>query len=160
FVNNQPTHLVLEWYQIQHFPGSRPITFEVQMDLNTGGNPANILFNYQNIDTGDYTANAQHAVVGIKDGGSQSLGTNVLQVSNHQATQYVVSNQALLFTIVASTTNLTGSVYNDANHNGARDGSEAGLQGWTVYADQNNNGVLDPGEPSAVTDTGGNYVLT
>jgi formylglycine-generating enzyme required for sulfatase activity len=35
--------------------------------------------------------------------------------------------------------------------------AEPTLSGWTIYLDDNNNGVLDPGEPSTVTDANGNY---
>jgi hypothetical protein len=55
---------------------------------------------------------------------------------------------------------VSGSVINDANNNGVRDGGEAGLQGWTVYADLNNDGALSAGEPSATTNGGGGYTLT
>lgn len=46
---------------------------------------------------------------------------------------------------------ISGTVYFDANHNGARDTGESALPGITVYLDTNNNGVLDPTEPSAVS---------
>ena len=32
-----------------------------------------------------------------------------------------------------------------------------GIMGWTVYLDDNGNGVLDPGEPSTLTDVDGHY---
>ncbi len=38
---------------------------------------------------------------------------------------------------------LEGVVFDDANGNGARDASEAGLPGWTVYLDANGNGAFD-----------------
>ena len=54
---------------------------------------------------------------------------------------------------------VSGTVYLDANNNGARDAAEGGLAGWTVYLDADNNGALDAGETSAVSDAGGNYNL-
>jgi len=54
---------------------------------------------------------------------------------------------------------IAGSVFNDANYNGARDSGEAGLPGVTVYLDANNNGVLDPGEIRTTTDASGNYIF-
>ena len=54
---------------------------------------------------------------------------------------------------------ISGSVFNDANHNGLQDPGESGLAGVTVYLDANNNGVLDPGEPSAVTGQNGTYTF-
>lgn len=54
---------------------------------------------------------------------------------------------------------VSGSVFNDANHNGVRDAGEGGLAGVTVYDDANNNGLLDPGEIRATTDSAGTYRL-
>src|SRR5207245_2305475 len=39
-----------------------------------------------------------------------------------------------------STQTVQGTVYEDRNHNGAKDSGEPGLSGWTVYVDSNNNG--------------------
>ena len=54
---------------------------------------------------------------------------------------------------------VTGKVWNDLDGNGGRSTTDTPLSGWTVYADLNNNGVLDPGEPSAVSNSSGNYSL-
>jgi hypothetical protein len=68
---------------------------------------------------------------------------------------------------VARTTQDTGMifgrVFNDLNGNGNLDTSgsnpETGLPGATVYLDTNNNSALDPGEPTAVTDANGYWML-
>ena len=52
-----------------------------------------------------------------------------------------------------------GTVYNDADANGAFDGADTTLGGWTVYLDANNNGKLDPGESNTTTGAGGFYLL-
>ena len=54
---------------------------------------------------------------------------------------------------------VTGTVFNDADDDGAFDRGEAGLSGWTVFADADNDGVLDAGEPTALTDSNGDYDL-
>ena len=57
---------------------------------------------------------------------------------------------------------INGTKYNDVNANGTRDPIvpvEPGLPRWTIYADLNNDNVLDPEEPSDVTDDAGNYRL-
>jgi hypothetical protein len=54
---------------------------------------------------------------------------------------------------------VTGTIYNDANANGAMDSGEAGVAGFTVYADLKHDGTLDAGDPSAVSDPAGNYTL-
>ena len=42
-------------------------------------------------------------------------------------------------------TEIDGTVYNDANGNGVRDTGETGQSGRTVFIDSNNNGILDSG---------------
>jgi len=54
---------------------------------------------------------------------------------------------------------VSGTVFNDANHNGIQDAGEHGLAGRTVWVDTNGNGVLDPDDVSAVTDASGNYTV-
>src|SRR5262249_6628317 len=53
-----------------------------------------------------------------------------------------------------------GTVFEDANGNGKRDGGEPGRGGVTVFLDANNNGVLDPGELSTTTDANGTYAFS
>lgn len=54
---------------------------------------------------------------------------------------------------------VSGVKFFDANSNGARDGSEAGLAGVTFYVDYNDNAVLDAGEPSAVSAADGSWSI-
>jgi hypothetical protein len=59
---------------------------------------------------------------------------------------------------------IAGTVFNDLNGNGVRDGTmtatpEPGLAGWTVYIDANGNGQLDSGELATTTDASGRYEL-
>jgi len=53
----------------------------------------------------------------------------------------------------------SGTVFNDANHNGIQDAGERGIAGRTVWVDLNNNGVFDNDDVSATTDASGNYVI-
>jgi fimbrial isopeptide formation D2 family protein/uncharacterized repeat protein (TIGR01451 family) len=48
-------------------------------------------------------------------------------------------------------------VWLDRDGDGAQEPGEPGIGGVTVYLDLNNNGVRDIGEPTAVTDTNGQY---
>ena len=54
---------------------------------------------------------------------------------------------------------VTGRVKNDTDGDGKGMTMEPGLPGVTVFADQIRNGKLDKGEPRAVTDAEGMYVL-
>jgi subtilisin-like proprotein convertase family protein len=72
----------------------------------------------------------------------------------------------LIAPALVTATNLSGTIFDDANSNGAADASETGLGGWTVYNDVNNNGVLDApaytttsssfGSPLTIPDGSGN----
>jgi hypothetical protein len=59
----------------------------------------------------------------------------------------------------ASTTTgvIRGTVFEDGNGNGRRDGIERGLSGWTVFLDKDNDGKFDAGEKSRVTNSRGEY---
>ena len=53
---------------------------------------------------------------------------------------------------------ITGTIWNDQNGDGVHDATEPGLAGWTIFLDASpTNTVLDPGEPSTVTDANGRY---
>lgn len=54
---------------------------------------------------------------------------------------------------------VTGTVFLDVNEDGTWD-REPVQPGRTVFADANDNGILDGGEVSAVTDSGGDYALS
>lgn len=61
---------------------------------------------------------------------------------------------------VVNTAKINGTLYNDANNNGALNTGEAGLASWTVYIDANQNGALDSGEKSTTTASNGTYSFT
>ena len=56
-------------------------------------------------------------------------------------------------------TALSGTVFNDANRDSARNAGETGLAGVTVFVDANGNGVFDAGETSAITAADGSFTL-
>jgi len=55
---------------------------------------------------------------------------------------------------------ISGTVYRDADNDGARDSGEAGIAGVNVYLDANGNGRPDAGERTATTDAAGRYTLS
>src|SRR5262249_23094157 len=63
------------------------------------------------------------------------------------------------FALEVGTSSITGSVFNDLNGDGVRQGGEPGLNNWTLYLDLNKNNSYDPGEPTAVSNAQGNYTF-
>ncbi len=68
-------------------------------------------------------------------------------------------------------TGIHGIKWNDHNGDGDRQShfdndlnatvyDDEALAGWTIYVDQDNDGLFDAGEPSAVTDSNGEYAIT
>ncbi len=55
---------------------------------------------------------------------------------------------------------IAGTLLHDANGNGVKETGEEGLVGWTVFLDSNLNGSFDVGEPSTITNAGGDYLFT
>jgi hypothetical protein len=45
-----------------------------------------------------------------------------------------------------------GRVWSDDNGNGLEDGNERGLENWKVFVDLDEDGILDPLEPTQLTD--------
>jgi subtilase family serine protease len=52
---------------------------------------------------------------------------------------------------------ISGNLYNDINGNMSRQSDEPNLSGRKFYIDSNKNGKLDSGEPTATTDSNGNF---
>jgi uncharacterized repeat protein (TIGR01451 family) len=52
-----------------------------------------------------------------------------------------------------------GTKWLDNNANGVRDPGDGPLAGFRIYADLNDNGHYDSGEPFAITDANGDYVI-
>ncbi|MCA3160380.1 MAG: S8 family serine peptidase [Burkholderiales bacterium] len=55
---------------------------------------------------------------------------------------------------------IEGILFEDANGDGVRNGTERGLSGWTVFLDGNGNGLRDAGEAQLTTGMTGSYSFT
>jgi hypothetical protein len=89
-----------------------------------------------------------------------SAGTSSsVTISNTGTNGYVVAD-AVRFVPVTATASISGTVFNDANGNGALDAGEEGIAGRVVYIDSNKDGILDNGEPSTATDAAGYWQFT
>lgn len=52
---------------------------------------------------------------------------------------------------------ISGNLFYDQNADGIENGTDAALTGRTVFLDYNNDGTPDPGDPTATTDSNGNF---
>jgi hypothetical protein len=66
----------------------------------------------------------------------------------------IINNQSFGFALPGS---LRGTVFNDQNANGVRGPSDTGRPNVIVYIDEDNDAILDPGEPTTLTDANGEY---
>jgi hypothetical protein len=65
----------------------------------------------------------------------------------------------LISVTVPAVAEMSGTVFQDINVNGAQNTGEPGIAGVTVYLDLNGTGTFEAGDPTAVTDSNGNYQL-
>ncbi|HRK31238.1 MAG TPA: SdrD B-like domain-containing protein, partial [Tepidisphaeraceae bacterium] len=63
----------------------------------------------------------------------------------------------LFLNVAAANGTIQGTVWNDIANDGARDPTDPGLPGWTVFLDLNEDNDLSAGEPSDITDAAGFY---
>ena len=54
---------------------------------------------------------------------------------------------------------IAGHLFDDANGNGTQQSNEAALAGWKMFIDLNGNAYPDPDEPTATTNSTGDYVF-
>jgi hypothetical protein len=66
----------------------------------------------------------------------------------------------LLIPDLAGGDTVSGRIFQDNNADGALDGTDAPFANQTVFLDLNKNGIQDPDEPTAVTDSSGDYTFT
>jgi len=78
-----------------------------------------------------------------------------------QATDHAGNVEALHGTADAAVSvslgEIHGRIFEDTDDSGTNLPGAPGLSGWTVFLDLNSDGTLDPGEPTAVSDSSGNF---
>src|SRR5207302_6945249 len=70
------------------------------------------------------------------------------------------TSSALTQTVITNGGTISGTVFEDYNHNGRQDPGEPGLGGQTLFIDLNGTGVLAAGDPTATTNDQGNFQCT
>jgi Tol biopolymer transport system component len=119
-------------------------------------------FQYTFATTGTYVVG-----VGVVDAGDTKVDSAVLVDGFH-----VASNDAHVVTLAGEEAvtgqdfgnqfqsgRIEGTLWNDLDGDGTRDGSEPVLPGWTVFLDADSDGQPGPSEVSTTTDSGGQYAF-
>ncbi|HET6879120.1 MAG TPA: SdrD B-like domain-containing protein, partial [Pirellulales bacterium] len=70
------------------------------------------------------------------------------------------SNNQLVQISSVTIDSIDGTVFSDTNGNGTLDSGEQGIAGRTVFIDQAGTSVFQTGDPTATTDSSGNYSFT
>ena len=108
--------LRIEWTDFRHFnpPSVSPstVTFQVILELDTGLEWGNVIYNYHDLNTGNFASDGATATVGLKASGTQ--GDHRIVVSHNARATLVQSNRAILLAPeehapVATRTTLTSS---------------------------------------------------
>lgn len=88
-----------EWLTIQFYNAAKGVKFHAMLELNTGNNPGEIVFNYADVKYPDGSSALANATVGIKDAGNRS---NRLQINLGQASNALIGNgKAIIITNTA-----------------------------------------------------------
>jgi uncharacterized repeat protein (TIGR03803 family) len=86
-------------------------------------------------------------------------GTYPITASGAVDPDYTISYQNGVLTVNPPAAEISGTVFQDININGVQNSGEPGIVGVTVYLDRNGSGTLEAGDPTALTDSNGNYQL-
>jgi hypothetical protein len=125
---------------------------------NNDGQPDSVT--YSNLSAGAYTI-TEHAYSDWKLNNLSCTGGGQPNINLNGRT--VTVNLSAGENVICTFENLKlgkiyGEKFNDKNGNNQDDGSdEPDLSGWTIFIDLNNNGILDQGEVSTTTNSGGDY---
>jgi hypothetical protein len=153
-------------------PGLGGVTVRIEADFGWGMETAgsvvtmpNGSYQFQDVPAGVPSRVAVDAPGGYvftsTDVGDDDTRDSDVDLLGHSATYSHATNA----TIVGPDAGLVkagsigGIVFRDLDGDGVRDGDEVGLPGWVVYADLDNSASRDAGEPFAMTDLSGAYLL-
>jgi hypothetical protein len=87
--------------------------------------------------------------------GNKTVSITVADSAGHSSSKATFS-----VAVSASTTSISGTVFNDANGNGKKDPGEEGLGLWKVYLDLKKDGNDDAGDPTVTTNILGAWSFT
>lgn len=119
---------------------------------------ANGSYSFVNLPAGDYEVTEL-----LPDGWEPTKHFDIRQTASVVAQQQVVQDFSNFSLLNGS---IQGTIWNDLNADGIRaidpgtgKFSDPGLADWTVFLDLNVDGVAQPGEPTAVTNSDGEYAF-
>ncbi len=149
--------LIIEWNNVQGATTSpSPVTFQAILQLNTGTTLGDIIFNYPDLDSGNFRSDGGSATVGIKDIGTQ--GARRLLVSlNNSSSPYVGSGRAIRLArdpfapTVSITDPADGAIVSGAISLAAAASDNIGVVGVQFLLDGVNLGAEDTTAPYTIS---------
>jgi len=99
--NGTSDRLIIEWNNVQHYSSTPSgVSFQAVLELNTGGVPGDIIFNYLDLNAGASSYNdGASATVGIKN--SNAAGSDPLLVSYNGRHPNIGSGESILISTSA-----------------------------------------------------------
>ena len=149
-----PDRLVVEWSELYHYDLAAPstVTFQAILQLNTGTQPGEIVFNYRDLDFGTPAYdNGAGATVGIKDGGNQgAAGARRLLVTQDSAAHpFVATGRAMRIAKAAAPPPAAVAGRHVFYNNSAFDGNGAAADARDDAAVDAGKSALLPGQTAA-----------
>jgi cyclophilin family peptidyl-prolyl cis-trans isomerase len=166
--------------QFTTIPTSAPVSLEYNLP-NVVGSVAMARTSDPNSATDQWFVNLVNNSTTLGPGGSDQYGYTVfgqvigngMQVLNAIAALNVDTSESSPFNQLPLGSNNTlvrissvaidsidGTVFSDTNGNGVLDSGEQGVAGRTMFVDLHGTGVFQAGDPTATTDSSGNYSFT
>jgi subtilisin-like proprotein convertase family protein len=133
---------------------------QLQVHLTSPSGTQAVLIN-ERPDTGDNFSN--WVFTSKRSWDEISQGTWTIRVIDDSGTDVGTFNSYKLNfygTNAVTSPSVFGTVFDDANGNGSRDGGETGIANAQVFVDSNNDGDFDTGEPTANSTGTGSYSIT
>lgn len=159
FDNGSTTGLAIQRFRPESGVTNNTFTiFNAGVAVVTGTLDSVDVFTYPVGNGLDSFANAMIQLTGVPGGADPTIYNELLTATGGSGTLFV---NLSTFDFEGEAAALDdGSIFlSQGGIEGLTSVSEVGLSGWTIYVDLDRDGTLGAGEPSAVTDAGGHYLI-
>jgi hypothetical protein len=139
-----------------------PLTITAQNQvMDQGSNVPTLTASFSGFVNGDSPASLTTQPTPTTTATSASpVGSYPITVSGAVGPNYSISYQNGTLTVLpAGSALISGTVFQNINVNGVQNAGEPGIAGVTAFIDLSGSGVLQPGDPTAITDSHGNFQI-